>query len=426
LYEETGEERYLEAAVVGAYRQASLMNLFPVVPEDMITVDKGNRVPIHNHSYGRHKLWGFPPPKPFHAPEQTVPAWRPSLIGFENTAYRAEFWMHRHGHFMRLAHHADDDFLRDLGRWGMVGRFANYAGDFRTKYSLVMEVPDAPEHPIWETNYSTFNPGHAWEWAGYVVDFLVSDAFHRSRGQIRFPSVPAYGAPFRVKVYGHAPGEFYGDDDVYLWLPRGLLEVDNKQFDYIAGHGNGKFYLALWNQSFRQESGTIVLNPDLVECSGSHRTRVWRENTDPEVVTITGNQLDITVPPKGIIGFAIEDIAVNTTLQAKMYEKSAPRMGSHSFARTDAPFGTVYGMLLSMGRGLTTAFIYTDALPEDVISARLYYRQGGGDWQESVDAIFPYEFRVDIDEDGGDFQCTLEVETTEQAIQGSREIRLRI
>jgi hypothetical protein len=32
----------------------------------------------------------------------------------------------------------------------------------------------------------------------------------------------------------------------------------------------------------------------------------------------------------------------------------------------DAPFGKVHGMLLTMGRGLTTSLVYTDALLNEV------------------------------------------------------------
>ena len=72
-----------------------------------------------------------------------------------------------------------------------------------------------------------------------------------------------------------------------------------------------------------------------------------------------------------------------------------------------------------MGRGLTTSYVYTEALPENVISARLKYRQGSGNWQEAVDTIFPFEFTTQIDEDKGDFEFIFEVENAKQIIQKS-------
>ncbi len=425
IYEETKDEKYLKAAVEGAYARSAAMNLFPVVPDTFITVDKNNEVPIHAHSYGRHKVWGFPPPKPFHAPQQTVPAWRVALTGFESPAYRGEFWLNNNGQLMRLATYAKDDFLRDFTRWAMVGRFANYAGDNRSKISLVIEQPDAPLHPLWETDYATFNPGHSWEFVGAVIDFLISDAFNRSEKQIDFPSRCMYESGFRVKAYGDRPGQFYDENNVQLWLPRHLLKSDNKQVDYVAGYGNGKFYLAFWNQSFKTEDVTITLNSDLVECNGAHKARIWQDNKDKGTIEISDNTVKFTISPKGIVAYAIEGVKVKPRLQAKMFDKTAVTLGKDSLVTSDAPFGKVTAMLITMGKGLTSSFVYTDALPENVISAKLKYRQGNGPWQEKTDAIFPYEFSSDIDESKGDFQCIFEVETAEQQVQRSEIITLK-
>jgi hypothetical protein len=81
-------------------------------------------------------------------------------------------------------------------------------------------------------------------------------------------------------------------------------------------------------------------------------------------------------------------------------------------------------MLLTLGKGLTSSFVYTDAPAADVISAKLRYRQGDGPWSERMDEIYPYEFSTDIDESKGRFQCVLEIETADQQIQSSREISL--
>ena len=90
-----------------------------------------------------------------------------------------------------------------------------------------------------------------------------------------------------------------------------------------------------------------------------------------------------------------------------------------------APFGTVFAQLLSLGRGLTRAFVYTDALPENTISATLHYRQGGGAWHELRDAIFPYEFSPPYTEGRGDLELAFEVETAAQAIERAPAVTLR-
>jgi len=425
LYEETGAERYLKAATDGAYRYVSVLNLFPVVPDTTITVDQGGVAPVHGHAYQRHEDWGFAPPRPLPAPEQTAPAWRASLNGTELSAYRGGYWLNNHGQLMRLAAYGHDDFLRDLQRWAMVGRFANYAGDFRSnRYSLVAELPDAPLHYIYDTDFSTFNPGHANEWVGAVIDFMVSDLFNRSERRIDFPSRCMYESSFRVKVYGDRPGHFYDEPGVHLWLPRHLLEADNKQVDYLGGHGNGKFYAAFWNQSFRTEQVSVRLNPDLVDCSGTHRARLWVDNQDRGTVEITDNRIRFEIAPKGIVAYAIEGAKPKLGLQGKLFAPDAIKLGKDSLVTADAPYGRVTAMLLSFGKGLTSSFVYTDAPAAKVISATLRYRQGDGPWLERKDAIFPYEFSTDIDETKGRFECVLEIETADRQIQRSSEISL--
>jgi len=428
IYEETGQKKYLDTAVREAYRRLYRYNLFPVVPDTTVLMEKGNKVPIHGHAYQRHRDWGFPPPQNLYGPEQEVPAWRASLIGTQWEVYRGGLWPWVHGQLMRIATHAKDDFMRDMQRWAMVGRFANYPGDFRSiEHSLVAEMPDAPMHYIFETNFSTINPGHACEWVGAVMDFLVTDCFNRSDKNIDFPSRCMYGSAFRVKTYGDRAGKFYDEENVRLWLPRKLLASDNRQVDYLAGYGNGKFYIVFWNQSFKSEKVKIEFNQELVDYTGKHSARVWKENKDRGTTSVQDNELEFEISPKGIIAYAIDDVTVKTRLHAKMFDEEAITLGEKSIiSGASTPFGKVHAMLITMGRGLTTSYVYTDALPENVITARLKYRQTGEDWKEAVDAIYPYEFTTQIDEEKGNFEFIFEVENANQKVLKSKILTLEL
>ena len=414
----------VRAAIEAAYRIAATLNLYPAPPDATVTMERGGLVPVHPHSIGRHRnIWGFPPPQPLRAPEQTVPAWRIARLGVPGIAYPMEYWMNVHGALMRTAGLAHDDFLRDLARWGMVGRFGNYPGDNRSQDSLVAERPDAVERMPWDWNFATVNPGHAWDFAGAVLDFLVSDAFERSRGAIDFPAASAAGSHFRVRIYGGRPGAFYGDENVRLWLPRGLVASDNRQLDWLAGHGNGNVYLALWNQSFREEQAVVALDSRLVQCDAARDARAWRANASAAPVRVENNRLNVTVPPKGIVAFAIP-AAVHPRLQAGLYDTHSPPLPTASYADTTAPFGRVHAALLRAGRGLTSAFVYTDALPENVIAARLLWRQGDGAWQRLTDKVYPYEFSPELRDDAGDFFCVFEIEDAKQQVIRSPVIAL--
>lgn len=424
LHEVTRDPRFLAAAVEGAYGLSTTLNLSPAVPDASIAADLGGQSPVHDHSVGRHKRWGFPPPQPFPQPEQTVPAWRIALTGLQSQGYRGEFWMNHHGQLMRLAALAQDDFLRDLARWGMVGRFGTYPGDNRSKPSLVIERPDAVEHPIWALNYATVNPGHAWEFVGELLDFLVSDAFHRSARQIDFPAQALPGSSFRVRVYGDRPGRFYGAEQVRLWLPRGLLAIANRQIDYVAAYDDDHVYVALLNQSFVEEEVSAVLNPTLVTLRDTHHARRWMHPGAPEHVRVAGGRLQARIPAKGIVAFAVAGARAQPRLQARLFDSSAPRLGPRSFSQVAAPFGQVHALLLSPGRGLTSAYIYTDALPENTIAATLRYRQGTRPWRTLTDTIFPYEFSPEYHEGAGELQLEFTVETARQEMRSAPRITL--
>lgn len=405
------------------YNMAQRLNLYPVPPDTMIKTDIDGKVPVHKHSFSRHgNVWGYPTPEPVQYREQTVPAWRLARLGVASPAYPMEYWMNTHGVTLRIGGLTEDTLLRDVAHWGVVGRFGNFPGDNRTNDSLIPEAPDAVEAPPWKWNFATVNPGHAWDFLGSMMDFLISDAFERSKKNIDFPAVSASGSGFRVRIYGSGPGRFYGDKGVYLWLPRGLLNIDNKQVDWLAGHGNGNLYLALWNQSYKEETVTVAIDPALAASDATKEARVWVDNAPVAPMKIADNRFTIKLPAKGITALAIP-AETKPRLQAKLYDPTLPALGPQSFTKTDAPFGPVHAMLIRSGRGLTTAFVYTEALPENVIAARLRWKQGDGDWQVMDDAIYPYEFSPAIKDDG-DFACVLEIEGNDQKITQSPVIVL--
>jgi hypothetical protein len=427
LYEATGDERFLGAAQARIYAQiATGVNLFPKVPDKDVLYEKGGKVPVHAHAFGRNNAWGFPSPVGLDVPEIKAPAWRGSEIGLESFSHhRAELWPNHPPQILKIAASSEDRFLQTVARWGVVGRYANYAGDNRTERSLVAERPDAPEHPIWKLTYSSINPGHALEFIGGMMDFRITDCFDRSARQIAFPGLTMAGSPFRVHSYGALPGRFYGEENVRLWCPPNLLEIDHPEVEWLAAWGNGKLYLAFWSQSFREEKVSVQINPKRAAIPTGAPLLTWVNNQPRPAGTSSGQKMEFKIPAKGITAFAIDQAEVKPTLQAKMFDPTAPKLGPKSIQSLETPFGKIHGMLLSMGRGLTNAFVYAEALPEDVIAARLRYRQGNGEWKSVQDEIFPFEFSVWLDEEAGDFEAVMQVETKRLEQQESPKIQLK-
>ena len=129
LYQETGERRFLEAAVVGARSYASFCWMSPKVPEGEVTL----------------------PMKAYHPGTAVVPAWRVSQAGLTPEAANtyndnpAIFLAHFAPFFLRIADLSGDSFFRDIARNAIVGRYANYPGyTISGEYSTAYEPPTTP------------------------------------------------------------------------------------------------------------------------------------------------------------------------------------------------------------------------------------------------------------------------------------------
>lgn len=404
LYEETGEKRYLDAAAAGAKLHAMLCWMSPPVPERDVTIPISD-AKTRPTCDATASTW---------TRKTSVPAWRVSQIGLTPEATttsagaRAVFLAHHAPFMLRMAQLTGDDFFRTIGRWAVIGRYPNFPGyTYRPQIGFTVEQ-ERPDYPTcggplyYRASPMYFN--HVWSHIALILDYLVSDAFACSDGQIDFPSRYAQGYVYlQCKVYGDRPGRFYGDRGVQLYLPAKLLETDNVQMNYVAGHGNGNLYVALLNQTDRRGNVTVRFNPKLsgLNSSRSYRARVWRENRPASPTVIEKAAVTVAVEPRGITALAIEGADVRPAFQEKVFDKGAASLGPSSHKSVDSPLGRIHGKLLSFGRELTNAYVWLAADDKQVTEARLHYRTSGGAWQEVADRVYPFEFSVPLpDKDG--------------------------
>jgi hypothetical protein len=208
LYEHTGEVRYLEAAHKGARLFAMHIWMSPAIPEREILVNKGGKAPM----YWYLKSKGH---KQMHAAEETVPAWRLSEMGLTSessgtcTGHRAIFMANYAPWMLRLGYHVRDSFLSDIARSAVVGRYRNFPGyHINTERTTIYEKADYPLRDHKELSVNSFHYNHIWPMMSMLLDYLVSDVFVRSEGQITFPSAFIEGyAYLQNNFYGHKPGE---------------------------------------------------------------------------------------------------------------------------------------------------------------------------------------------------------------------------
>lgn len=398
LHEETKDPRHLAAAVQGAKLFSTYIWMQPCVPAGDVVVNPGGRVGMHYTNRIRN-------PQPLRAPEQSVPAWRVAQVGLMPEASTT----HAHNPAVFLAHHAPyyhrlgfltgNSFFHDIARSAVVGRYANFPGyDSNGEYTTIYQRPDYPVRPWRELTYNNVFYNHVWPLIAVVMDFLVSDVYVKSGGQIDFPARYAQGYAFlQSKVYGDRPGTFHGYKGVRLWLPRKMLRTDTIQANYIAGYGNGNFYLALTNQSAETQEVKVTLNPDVipVSMSRSYPVQLWIGNQRGKPTTLRKGEIKVTLPSHGIVAVVVEGLNISSQFQDRIFAPADPVPPPGGFSFQETPFGKLNAMLLSMSPSLTNAFVWLEATPREVKTATLHYREKGVD-RTIVDSIYPFEFSLPL------------------------------
>jgi|GEM_PF-1697590 len=383
MYEVTNDTKYADAFVASMRQLAQFIQLSPIVPSGNITVSG-----------------------------ESVPAWRVSEIGLTSEAsgtshsHRAIFMPYFSEYFSLAAAYSGDDFFRDIAKSSIIGRYANYPGyTMRNNYSTVFEKPDYPLQ--WYSGYSnTAHMNHPLPMAVMIVDYLVGDVYDRSNRNISFPSrYSDTGAYFKNKVYGDRPGSFYGDDQVWLWLPKGLIATSSKQINYIAGYGNDKLYLALSNQSDEDLTVTVQLNDQQVAYGAASDARVWEDNAAKDSIAVNNGQFVVQVKAGGLTAVAIDNVQAHTDFQSKLQESGGGvQLHEDSFIQTCEPFGGMTGMIISLSPSLTSAYVYSDAGTDTASGMTLHYSIDDGAWQGQAKAGYPFEFTVPLAEDATTFK----------------------
>lgn len=423
MYETTGNKLYLNAARKAAYYYSMFIWFSPKIPQANIVVNQGGKAPLYWYLASKGH-------KQMYLPEEIVPAWRTSEIGLlpesstTSIGHRGVFMAHHAPFMMRIAANSNDSFMRNIARSAIIGRYTNFPGyHINTARTTVYEKPDYPYKNHLELSYNSFHYNHVYPNISLLLDYLISDVYDRSDRNINFPSFFIEGYAYLMdKFYGHEPGQFYNYHDVNLWMPKSLVQTESPELNYIAGRNQDDLFLAFTNQDEENLESEVFINTNLLPLllKKEYVAEVWHENEKQDNITVIDGKFRLPVKAKGISAVVIKGISVRPKFQDKLFNNTGLWTAGSKHIKT----GNSTAMIIDMGDGLKSAFVYLRENDETVSSATLTYKNQHGDEITLSDNAYPYEFSIPLPNDAASFVFSLSIVDENNKLAVEENIKL--
>jgi hypothetical protein len=339
-----------------------------------------------------------------------------------SSGHRAIFMANYAPWLLRIGYYADDPFLKDVAKAAIIGRYRNFPGyHINTARTTIYKEKDYPLRPHLELSVNSFHYNHVLPMASMLLDYLVTDAFVRSDGAIHFPSEYIEGyAYLQNKFYGHAPGSFYGEEGVNLWMPEKLLDVGSLELNYISGYKDDDLYIAFTNQSDAKVVTQFTLNDALAKLANEYSIKRWHENREIGTEKANARSIQVEVPPDGISVVKISGVTPQISFSKSFAGDTAAVPNDY----LETEIGNARAMLISLANYDQRAYIYLRDDDSKVAQATLRYTDGDGDEKTLADREFPYEFTIDLPPDASGLHFNLQTRDLGGRVEESGELSL--
>ncbi len=404
LYEMTGEQKYLDAAHVGARRFAMFLWYTPGVPDGTVHINENNVAP--KYAYNRGIM-------PMEAEEKDIEAWKVSEIGlhaeaaFTSHGHRGIFMSFHAPYFMKIGADTDDEFLKSVARHAVVGRYENFPGyHINTGYTDVYMAKDFPFKTYEQLTYNSFHYNHIWPHITMLLDFLYADVYDKTNGQVQTNGiyVDSY-AYVKTNAYGALPGKFYHIENAYPYMPAKALSIDNPQLNYATYRADDTLCIVFTNQSKKDVTANVTINLEAfgMDKNKAYNAEVWVNNAQlKHVEQITGGTFRVDVSKEGVYALAIHGVNIIPKLAPA---ENGTMFGAESSNLQPTAAGNIRSMVLGFGEGTETVYIYSDSTPAQVKEMRVSYT-ANGKTETVTDSKHPFEFTLPYADDFS-FSATL-------------------
>lgn len=406
LYEVTNERRFLNAAVIGAHLVMTGMWTQPTPGIADVTIhpagfchgDKLNLL-LHKGSDAFRLGW---PRISGDTPEKMAPAWIVSNVGlgfeqpttytYKDNGGRMIFQAPWASGFLRLAQYTGDRQFETYARNATLGRWANYPGYYYTTFTDLMQ---SPRYPYTGPDVSFVYYHHIPVHLSWTLDYLVSEALLRSQGKITFPAVRQFGyAYFDNLVYGHAPGKVVDEKNVWLWLRRNLVSLDNPQINYLTAHNGKSFFLIMMNESSGREVVKVRFHPTNIMDGKAEFSKARRIGGRNEVIQLSDNTTSVQLEPRGWTVLAVDDLLIDVPAHhVQPTPKPSVEPGSISID-VDKDM-KIQSAAIQILPGPWDAYVWSSAGSGTLKEIRLEWTIGN-QTGTIMDMDYPYEFSVPV------------------------------
>lgn len=398
MYLTTGEEKYLKASHSGARDYTRFCWVSPQIPNEKVLVNKGGLVPRYGFRSGKK----YPTMK---MPEEMVDAWKLSEHGLTpesaptSNGHRGIFMTHHAPFMMRIAAETGDDFLHDMARNAVIGRYENFPGyHINTGRTNAYEKFDFPLNSIKNLNgHTSMHYNHPLSHITMLMDYMMAEAFYKSEKKIDMNPEYAEGYAYcRSLIYGANKGTFYDDEGVVPFMPKKLLEIDDIQVNYISARGNDKLYIAFTNQSDKPVNTIVTFDAEKAGLSidKEYVTELWINNKKDSNILLKNGKLEISIDPKSITAIAINNVNPKINFQNDFYanvsawEKDVDKLD----------FYDGKAVIFNMGKNLVDAYFMVTANNDVFKSMILKYKENEGSWKSIEKVGYPYEYSINLSE----------------------------
>lgn len=405
LYETTGDKQFLEAARYGAAHTLAGVRSWPPVSDSMMTIHPGGKYD------GNTTMWwkgneqfrlGFPRVDG-DAPEHEVEQWRvsPVGLGFEQPStyflrnkgklVRPVFMSSWAPSLLRLFQHTGRDIYNTYARNAVIGRFSNYPGYYATGYTDLTMSEDFPyKGPDISSIYYHHIPPHL----AFSSDYLISELTQRAGGKISFPYSKQEGFVwFSSRIFGGDFGKIFNDNNVKLWMRKGLISIDKPEINFATAISKQNFWILLSNESKQAESFRVELSDEIMNLLNPSRDlAMMNAKGQKKKVSLNGNHLDLTVDANG---FAALPLPVNANAISENSQLK-PLLSVNEISELEDGFkvvdsgteaGKIYTFRIRSPFGWDSIFGYCETPPAEGISVEVKCN----DENISIDS-YPFEW----------------------------------